>query len=160
MKPEIETRNTVVLSMQHLRCATVDKLRLQPLDHWPFMGAPVGPDMILAYCHTENGGNPGIPDDVWACIFWARNSMRAGMKTPGFDYILFDRDKDPEEDGSGLPIYGADPEHDAMMDRAAFLKLWEDADALDAQINSAERPPTAEDYNRLLALVQRSKRPA
>lgn len=104
----IETRRTCVLSMQHLTPSTAKSLYTLPLEVWPVMGAPVGQDMLLVYVHSET--DDGMPEDLVNCITWARLQTPPGsdpLRDPGYHYILFDRDKEAEEDGSDLPVYPA-----------------------------------------------------
>lgn len=105
-----ETRATCILSMQRMTEATLKLLRETPLDKWPFVGGPMGEDMIVAYASDENQGEPPIPDDIWACMHWARQQGLQPGGDFGFDYIIFDRDKDPEEDACDLPL----PEEPAL----------------------------------------------
>jgi hypothetical protein len=119
----IETRATVVLSMAHLHENTVLDLRARPLESWYLLGAPVGPDMILMHVHTENAGVGAdeIPPDIWACMVWANQRVMP------FDYILFDRDVDPAEDGSGLPDYSTDSALAAQVNWRDPLEIAKDA---------------------------------
>lgn len=104
----IETRRTCVISMAHLKTETVEHLRDIPLASWPVMGAPLGPDMIVIYAHTETDLEMEVFPDLCAVIEWARAQIVEGANPPhdpGFEYVILDRDVEPDEDGTNLPDY-------------------------------------------------------
>src|SRR5688572_15474192 len=91
----IETRNTCVLAMSRLTEDTVNTIRLTNPHALPFMAAIMGPDMIIAWAATENGGAPEIPADLYACMEWARaqvlpptGSSPGVGEFGGYDYII------------------------------------------------------------------------
>ncbi len=97
---KIETRNVCCIAMSHIKESTILGYRLgdAPL---PFLGNFMGPEMLIVHCHSESyvGDRPmEIPGSIWDCLVWGR--------AKGFDYIIFDRDLDPFEDGTeGLAAY-------------------------------------------------------
>lgn len=152
----IETRNVCVISAAHVREATWIEYHAKPLEDWPIMGAPVGPDML--YLHAAEALE-GVPADLAACVTWARGA--------GFDYLMIDRDVDPTDDGTGLPDYVTPVEDPAEIraQRDALDRLVRDligeVRAYDLEhITHAEndprpdRPPEGDDYNELAGIVE------
>ena len=81
------------LSTAHLKPETVSLLDDTPAHLWPVSGGHI-PYGYFMYAHDENMGDPGIPDDLWACIEFARAN--------GCSHLRFDCDADSYE---GLPVY-------------------------------------------------------
>lgn len=102
----IETRRVCVLAMSRLTAATVELVRDTPSAALPFMAAMMGTDMLQAYAHVNRPD--GCPDDLWAVLAWARKQPPAPAPSGqpwapgGWDYVIFDRDMDPLEDGCDL----------------------------------------------------------
>jgi hypothetical protein len=70
----VEIRKMLVLSTGHISKATADYLTKTPAQDWPFCGGTYGPYGWFFYAHDENAGegDQAIPDDLWACMVFAR----------------------------------------------------------------------------------------
>lgn len=156
----IQTRRTCVLAMSRLTDATVNMLRQTPLEDWPVMGAPMGPDMLMIWAPTDIAAH-GLQSDLRDALAWARNGqgMDDGSDPPtfnGFDYVIFDRDVDPLEDGCDLPVYGYEVPGEAPTAESILRDLLRKANDHDNHLNDKEIAPNGDDYNALMELIHAS----
>lgn len=153
----VETRNTCVLAMSRL---TLDTAAALASGTAGVMGAALGDDMFIVYAHENRPDH--CPSDLWDCLAWARSCVPSGESpalSPGYQYVIFDRDKDPLEDGCNLPIYGYDVPG-AVPDAATVLReLINRAEAYyHRKITKPERCPDGDMFNDLFGMIEQAKR--
>lgn len=93
-------RRTVMLDMstRHLSGATIRMLEQTPVANWPIHGSRYSCGFFI-FAATDNGGEPPIPDDLWACCEYANKH--------GCGWMRFDIDHEPYPD---LPIESTEDE--------------------------------------------------
>lgn len=156
--PMIEIRRTCVLAMSRLTDATVKMLTATPLGDWPIMGAPMGDAMLMFWAPTEMP--EGVPSDLRDALAWARRQMPPGAtpNDPGFEYVLFDRDVDPVEDGCEMPIYGYDAPGAPPSPETILRELINRAQAYyHRKIEKPEACPDGDMFNDLFGMIEEAE---
>jgi Ni,Fe-hydrogenase III small subunit len=156
----IETRRTCVISMARLTESTVAMLRETPLADWPVMGAPMGADMFIIWAPTDEPAHD-LPSDLMDALAWARRCVPAGESpndSTGFDYVIFDRDVDPVEDGCDLPIYGYEVPGAPPSPETILRKLINRAQAYyHRKITKPEACPDGDNFNDLFGMIEEAE---
>lgn len=121
-----QTRNVCVLAMSRLTEDTVTDMR--DGEGSLILSGGLGPDMVMAWAPTEP--NEHMPLDLAAPLAWARSK--------GFEYVIFDRDMDPLDDGCDLVIAGYEPEPEIWQRSMAVGQFYRVNERLSGSDNNGD----------------------